>query len=197
MSGIVGSYFNTRGSGVVAKLGTDGQVFTSAGAGLSQGFEAAAGGGKVLQVLQDTLLSTTSTTATAFEDIAGLTIDITPAATSSKILVMAQISSFNSGANLWFSLVRDSTEVFLGDAASNRIRITTGASGTTTTGARAQQNAAIIYLDSPSSTSALTYKVQFRVSESATAYVNVTANDTDSTTYPRAASSITVMEIGA
>ena len=45
MSGIVGSYFNTRGSGVVAKLGTDGQVFTSTGAGLSQGFEAAAGGG--------------------------------------------------------------------------------------------------------------------------------------------------------
>jgi|6_EtaG_2_1085325.scaffolds.fasta_scaffold89329_2 hypothetical protein len=44
MSGIVGSYFNTRGSGVVAKLGTDGQVFTSTGAGLSQGFEAAAGG---------------------------------------------------------------------------------------------------------------------------------------------------------
>ena len=43
MSGIVGSYFNTRGSGVVAKLGTDGQVFTSTGAGLSQGFEAAAG----------------------------------------------------------------------------------------------------------------------------------------------------------
>jgi len=45
MSGIVGSYFNTRGSGVVAKLGTDGQVFTSSGAGVSQDFEAAAGGG--------------------------------------------------------------------------------------------------------------------------------------------------------
>ena len=45
MSGIVGSYFNTRGSGIVAKLGTDGQVFTSTGAGLKQGFEAAGGGG--------------------------------------------------------------------------------------------------------------------------------------------------------
>ena len=44
MSGIVGSYFNTRGSGVVAKLGTDGQIFTSTGAGLKQGFETAAGG---------------------------------------------------------------------------------------------------------------------------------------------------------
>jgi len=45
MSGIVGSYHNIRGSGVVAKLGTDGQVFTSTGAGLTQGFEDAAGGG--------------------------------------------------------------------------------------------------------------------------------------------------------
>ena len=45
MSGIVGSYFNTRGSGVVAKLGTDGQLFTSSGAGVSNTFEDAAGGG--------------------------------------------------------------------------------------------------------------------------------------------------------
>ena len=45
MSGIVGSSHNIRGSGIVAKLGTDGQVFTSAGAGVKQTFEDAAGGG--------------------------------------------------------------------------------------------------------------------------------------------------------
>ena len=45
MSGIVGSRFNMRGSGVVAKLGTDGQVMTSAGAGISAVYEDAAGGG--------------------------------------------------------------------------------------------------------------------------------------------------------
>ena len=33
MSGIVGSFFNHRGSGIVAKLGTDGHTFNSAGAG--------------------------------------------------------------------------------------------------------------------------------------------------------------------
>ena len=33
MSGIIGSRFNSRGSGLVGSLGTDGQVFTSAGAG--------------------------------------------------------------------------------------------------------------------------------------------------------------------
>ena len=44
MSGIVGSRLNIRGSGLVGSLGTDGQVFTSAGAGKSAVFEAAAGG---------------------------------------------------------------------------------------------------------------------------------------------------------
>jgi len=66
MSGIVGSYFNTRGSGVVAKLGTDGQVFTSTGAGLSQGFEAAAAGGSI------TKLSTVDASGAATVDFTSL-----------------------------------------------------------------------------------------------------------------------------
>jgi uncharacterized membrane protein YtjA (UPF0391 family) len=44
MSGIIGSKINIRGSGKIAKLGTDGQVLTSAGAGLSAAFEDLAGG---------------------------------------------------------------------------------------------------------------------------------------------------------
>ena len=44
MSGIIGSKLNIRGSGLVAKLGTDGQVRTSAGAGKSAVYEDLAGG---------------------------------------------------------------------------------------------------------------------------------------------------------
>jgi len=44
MSGIVGGK-NHRGSGLIADLGTDGQVLTSGGLGLRQVYEAAAGGG--------------------------------------------------------------------------------------------------------------------------------------------------------
>jgi len=44
MSGIIGSKINIRGSGKIAKLGTDGQVLTSAGAGLSAAFEDLAAG---------------------------------------------------------------------------------------------------------------------------------------------------------
>ena len=44
MSGIIGSKINIRGSGKIAKLGTDGQVLTSSGAGLSAAFEDLAAG---------------------------------------------------------------------------------------------------------------------------------------------------------
>ena len=44
MSGIVGSKLNIRGSGPIAKLGTDGQALTSSGAGKSISYEDVAGG---------------------------------------------------------------------------------------------------------------------------------------------------------
>jgi len=44
MSGIVGSKLNVRGSGIVAKLGTDGQALTSSGVGVTAAFEDLAGG---------------------------------------------------------------------------------------------------------------------------------------------------------
>ena len=52
MSGITGSKLNIRGSGRVAKLGTDGQVLTSSGAGVTAAFEDAAGGGLDWQAVE-------------------------------------------------------------------------------------------------------------------------------------------------
>ena len=49
-------------------------------------------------------------------------------------------------------------------------------------------------LDSPSSTSELTYKVQAR-SNGGTYYINRSVNDTDSVDHGRASSSITLMEV--
>ena len=45
MSGIVGSFVNHRGSGIVAKFGTDGHSFNSAGAGIKAVTEAVSAGG--------------------------------------------------------------------------------------------------------------------------------------------------------
>jgi len=44
MSGIIGSKLNIRGSGRIAKLGTDGQILTSSGAGVAANYEDAAAG---------------------------------------------------------------------------------------------------------------------------------------------------------
>ena len=52
MSGIVGSKLNIRGSGRIAKLGTDGQVLTSSGAGVQANYEDAAGGGLDWQAIE-------------------------------------------------------------------------------------------------------------------------------------------------
>ena len=53
----------------------------------------------------------------------------------------------------------------------------------------------IHFLDSPSTTSSITYKVQYSNEEGATIHVNRTGNDTDASKYPRAISTITVMEV--
>jgi len=68
MSGIVGGK-NHRGSGLIADLGTDGQILTSAGAGVRQIFEAAAGGtGKsyYTRIQYDATASTATTAYTGF-----------------------------------------------------------------------------------------------------------------------------------
>ena len=197
MSGIVGSYFNTRGSGVVAKLGTDGQVFTSTGAGLSQGFEAAAGGGKILQVVTVTKSDSFTTTSTMV-DITGLTVDITPSATSSKILVLSAINgSQEVGVTRgYLVLYRDSTAIFVGDAAGSRSRWS--GSFSSTANSIAAGTVTSCYVDSPSTTSAVTYKWQGgNGGNSGTFYINRTDGDADDATQIRMASTITLMEIGA
>ena len=52
MSGIIGSKLNIRGSGGVAKLGTDGQILTSSGAGVAAAFEDASAGGTSWQSVE-------------------------------------------------------------------------------------------------------------------------------------------------
>ena len=194
MSGIVGSYFNTRGSGVVAKLGTDGQVFTSTGAGLSQGFEAAAGGGKIGQVVQTVVSDTTNTTSTSYADISGMTVAITPVATSSKILVNVSASlgtDPNRAGEL--KLLRDSTQIAHGDADGDRSRVTFQCHGNDNENDLATQN--MLYLDSPSSTSELTYKLQWFVESSGDGRLNYSNSVTDSALVGRTASTMTVMEV--
>ena len=163
--------------------------------------------GKILQVVQSVKTDTASTTVTTgtFADIAGTDQDdagsvfcvkITPAAATSKILVSWSfcVGSGHSGQHVTLKLFRNAVEPLLGDAAGSRVR----SSSTIGIGEyRAIEEGGGQYLDSPSLTSEITYKLQWSQEDSGTIYMNRSGTEYDSTASERTASTITVMEIGA
>ena len=152
MSGIIGSYHNIRGSGIVNKLGTDGQVFTSTGVGGTAGFEDAAGGGKILQVLTAITTTRVDIADTTYTDL-GLSLAITPAATSSKIYALWKIhaNQDSGGRGYGSKLLRDSTAVFTSQSGLYSVTSQTNSF---------RLHGVFMHLDSPSSTSEITYKIQ-------------------------------------
>ena len=152
--------------------------------------------GKILQVLQATKTDTETTTSGTFVDITDLTVDITPAATSSKILIFANVLCIGTVAASagWTRIARDGTGIAIADAAGSRER--TSAMGYSP-GDGDTRHHSTVWLDSPSTTSQITYSAQFMTAAGAgTAYINRFENNTDGTGYGRGVSSITVMEVG-
>jgi hypothetical protein len=151
--------------------------------------------GKVLQVVQATKTDTASSTNSTFVST-GLEASITPSSTSNKVLVMIS-ASHGQAADLAisFQLNRDSTAIFLGDTAGSRTRTSVGTFYQNVTGD--MNYSGINYLDSPSSTSALTYKLMWAMkgAGATSIYLNRSSLDTDSAAYKRSASSIILMEI--
>ena len=159
------------------------------------------GGGGIIQVVSTTFTGTWSgaSGSNTFDNIDDLNTSITPKFSTSKIFIMVCIGQWDSsGQNQRGSvrLVRDSTAICIGDAASNRVR-----SSSTTVGANSNTDTngglSIHFMDSPSTTSAVTYKVQSQTEGSYTTYINRSASDADSTTINRSASTVTLMEISA
>ena len=150
--------------------------------------------GKVLQVLQTTKLDSFTTASGTFTDITGLSVSITPSSTSSKVLAMAFFTAtgISSASNAHIRLMRDSTEIFVGDTAGSRTRST----HISLDQSIVQQSFTSVFLDSPATTSSVSYKAQIRTNGGANAvFVNRSATDTDNSGYARTPSSITVMEI--
>ena len=196
MSGIVGG-INLRSSGLVnISSASDGTVFTGTGAGLPVGFEAAAGGGKILQV-PTPLYKTDSftTSSTSYVDVTDVTLDITPSATSSKVMIFLHllISPSASGHPIFAQFLRDSTVIGSGTGSSNEDCF--ASAQPVTDGNRQGWSADLMWLDAPSTTDAVTYKLQVRMYGASAGYVgrsssvHIYAGDY--------ATSLTLMEIGA
>lgn len=150
-------------------------------------------GGKILQVVQATKTDTASVTGTTFGSV--FTASITPSSNTSKIMVLAALSLSGASVNACFvRLTRSSSTLLQGDAAGTRTRVST----VMYTNAPTQmQGTNINYIDSPASTSALTYEIEIASSGSGAVYLNRSATDTDGTAFARAASTIILMEVGA
>ena len=157
--------------------------------------------GSIVQVVQAVKSDTFSGSLTngAFSsNIADLEATITPSSASNKILVSVVLhgGSSLSFSQIGFRIMRDSTAVGIGDAAGSRGRLT--ARGVTDT----SNSARIInikgeFLDSPATTSAITYGVQLlnMTTSTVTYYVNRTSGDGDDVFHSRPISSITLMEV--
>ena len=172
--------YDASGNPAVVATGSDGQVLTSTGAGSPPAFEAIPGGGKILQVVEGDKTDSFATNNTSGHQASGLSVSITPSATSSKVFV---ISSFEgrtsvSGEAGLFTMYRDSTNLAGGDRDFIRIVGSGNILGSVT----------MQCLDSPSSTSSLTYQV-YCFANGGGAYAVV--NDSG------IAAKITVFEIGA
>jgi len=122
------------------------------------------GGGKILQVVEAATTTAATTTSTSYVTT-GLEVAITPSATTSKILVFATwVTGFvQSDKDCRFQLFRDSTSVGGGADADRYIGVGGGAQTADTWFNYGFQQFNIQKLDSPSSTSALTYKIMFNV----------------------------------
>ena len=168
-------------------VGTNGQVLT-ADSGEATGLKfatPASGGGKLLQVVQSVTTTAVAITATSLTDT-NISATITPTLNTSKILVLidAYVLIARAGnANIFTgaALKRGATTIY---DRSNEA----GVGGMIVSGVELSQNFCFNFLDSPATTSATTYKLQFEMEQVG-----------GSATFQRSnnPSSITLMEIGA
>ena len=163
------------------------------------------GPGAILQVIQVVKTDTQSITSTGFPgtttSIASLEPAITPSSSSNKILLSWSVNvSGGTNSHVGNILTRTisgsaTTLSPIGDASSNRSRSTQANYGGNDSIDVYNHNIfAGSYLDSPSTTSAITYKIRFRTNDS-TIYINRSQSNNDSDWSNVTASTFTLMEV--
>lgn len=163
------------------------------------------GTGKILQVVSTTKTDTFSASVSGggTVDVTGLTATITPSSTSSTILVYATVHGSNAGNNRGMSsflIQRDSNPVLVGATAGSRTSVSGYNYSQSTQGTESMFGATIVGMDSPATTSAITYKITAHLPSGApsqTVQINRTVSDTDANYTARPISTITLMEVSA
>jgi hypothetical protein len=192
-----GDLFTYSTSSARLGVGTDGQILTADSTQTTGIKWATAASSSKFGQLISTFKSDTFTAAAnnTWTDVTGMSVSITPTATTSKVLVQVTMQgdgNYGDSAAGW-QILRGSTAIGIGDAGlSNQIQ---AGAGSYTGNTNSANSIVMTYLDSPSTTSSTTYKVQGRSLGGNNIYVNRTQGNANNNGYARFASTITVTEI--
>lgn len=165
---------------------------------------ALAGAGGVLQVVSGRLGDYFTTTSAGFTDIPNMSATITPVSTSSKILVIINLGRATTDSNnldiaAAIRVVCNGSDALNinGNLSGSRVRACMTIQGMSYNSDHSPGGFSAQGLESPATTSALTYKVQVAVQGSRTFYLNGNPNNGDDGQmyHARAQSSITLLEI--
>ena len=147
----------------------------------------------VVQVVSADKLDVFTTASASYVDVTGWTATITPSATTSKILVLySATTSANGGTYTGFQIVRTSTAVGNGTASGSRIAANKGLYNNPASGGDSIFGS---FLDSPSTTSATTYKIQVKNHTTNTLTVGATFTNADNAATYSTLTNITLMEV--
>jgi len=179
-------------------------LFLSAQSGNTGGLTwAEASAGKILQVVSTNFAGTFTTTSNTFQDVTDFKATLTPASSSSKVLVNLTISL---GSNDWFgcNVVREvsgSSDVILnGGSTTVGNKLLSSFGSLYRVSAESNYSFGMVFLDSPSTTSAVTYQVMVnaRGNSGGNVYVNRPSSWNDDAISGRVtASNIVIQEVSA
>ena len=159
-------------------------------------------GQPILQVKQTVKANTFSVTVNnmVWENITGLDVSITPQSSTSKILIMVTIGGWGitqGGQRFGLALKRDSTLIGLASTSGDRTRSSVATSGFEDGTDGIENGAAFNFLDSPSSTSSITYRTCVNAEGSGkTVVINRGHNSSNQDETFVTCSTITAFEIG-
>ena len=170
-------------------VGTNGQTLvadSSTATGLK--WATASGGGKVLQVISKAVSTFQSINSTSYVDFTDFTLTITPSATTSKVLIFISVNGWDAQsqtlANPIDMVLRNGSNTVLNQPINWYAPVSNSNTATKAPPGLISQS----YLDSPATTSAVTYKVSGK---------NATSPGNGFFMNNGATSSMTIMEIGA
>ena len=120
-----------------------------------------ANAGKILQVIQAVKKNRQTINSTTLVDITGMSVSITPSSASNKVLVNYSLVVFSNAVYYALRLLRDSdSTIFIGDENPSATSQNRASFGSYDSSHVIADTIAQSFLDSPNTTSAITYKLQ-------------------------------------